>query len=87
MSNASDRPLRAFDVRVNDSNGSLLLVRGMDAYELRDVEADIWKLCDGNHTATEIAKKIGAEFDVEQDIAEADVRTFVKQLRDADLLE
>jgi hypothetical protein len=36
-----------FDVRISKSAGNYLLIRGMDAYELGDVEALIWNLCDG----------------------------------------
>jgi len=38
---------RAFDVRTDTASGSVLLVRGMDAYELDPVGVAVWTLCDG----------------------------------------
>jgi hypothetical protein len=81
------RPLRAFDVRVNESNGSLLLVRGMDAFELGDVEAVIWQHCDGTKTVDDIATTLVDEFAVEREVALRDVKAFVSELRSVDLLE
>jgi Coenzyme PQQ synthesis protein D (PqqD) len=81
------KPLRAFDVRVNESAGSLLLVRGTDAYELRDVESFVWQRCDGARTAEDIAADVVGEFTVDHQDALKDVGSFIEELRNAGLLE
>jgi hypothetical protein len=80
-------PTRSFDVRVNSVRGSTILTRGTQVYELRDVEAMIWNLCDGEHSTADIAAEIAAVFDVEQEVALTDVEDFVGDLRQENLIE
>jgi len=65
----------------------MLLVRGMDAFELDDVAEFIWGLCDGTHTAEDIASAVAKEFDVTPERALKDVDAFLKDLLSARLLE
>lgn len=83
----SSIPSRSFDVRVNESEGKLLLVRGLDAYELDDVEATIWAACDGERTVEQVVDVVVETYDVDRPTAERDVAEFLGQLRDASLLE
>ena len=80
-------PVRAFDVRVNEFDGKLLLVRRLDAYELADVEAAIWSACDGEHSVQQIVDVVVGRYDVDAETAERDVVAFLAQLTDAGLLE
>jgi pyrroloquinoline quinone biosynthesis protein D len=84
----ADLPVRAFDARVNPGeDGAVLLVRGSDVYELDDVGGFIWRRCDGNTTVDGIAGALAQEYDVPEETARADVATFVRDLRAAQLLE
>jgi hypothetical protein len=82
----ADIPDRAFDVRVNSSDGKLLLVRGMDAFELDEIGAVIWRLCDGRRHVEQIAADLTQEYDIDMATARSDVETFVSELRKAQLL-
>ena len=81
------RPIHAFDVRVARDNNGVMVVRGTEAYELEGVALDIWNLCDGAHTVTEIADKILAGYEVDEAGAKADTEKFLMQLRRAGLVE
>lgn len=78
---------RAFDVRTDTATGSVLLVRGMDAYELDPVGVAVWTLCDGEHTEEQIVEEVAATWGTEQDVVSRDVRSFVGELTAAGLLE
>ena len=80
-------PTRAYNVRVNESNAALLLVRGMDAYELGEIEALIWENCDGSQSVDDIAGKIAEAYGVQHDVALSDAGAFIDELRTAGLLE
>lgn len=80
------RVVRAFDVRVNSFQGSTILVRRRDVYELGEVEELIWSLCDGDHTIDDIADAVAARYDVEPATAHADVQDFVEELRRDELV-
>ena len=82
-----DCPLQSFDVRVDMSDDGVLLVRGLDAFELGAVGAAIWQRCDGHTPIRDISRAITAEFDVEEEIAAADVVQLIKDLRSAGLVE
>ena len=79
--------VRAFDVRVNSFQGSTILVRDRDVYELGEVEELIWSLCDGGHTLTQIASAVAEQFEVDAVTAESDVRGFVEELLHDKLVE
>jgi hypothetical protein len=78
---------RAFDVRTDTASGSVLLVRGMDAYELDPVGVAVWTLCDGEHTEEQIVDEVAATWGTERDVVGRDVRAFVGELTAAGLLE
>jgi hypothetical protein len=80
-------PSRSFDVRVNESDGKLLLVRGFDAFELDDVAATIWSACDGQRTVEQVIDAVVEAYDIDRPTAQRDVEGFLAQLRDASLLE
>lgn len=52
-----------------------------------DVGAYIFNLLDGSNTQEDIAGKIKAEYNVEAEIAERDVETFLNKLRKYNLLD
>lgn len=78
---------RAFDVRTDTSTGDVLLVRGMDAYELDPVGVAVWTLCDGEHTEAQIVEEVAAQWGQDRDAVSRDVRSFVGELTAAGLLE
>jgi len=78
---------RAFDVRTDTASGSVLLVRGMDAYELDPVGVAVWTLCDGEHTEEQIVDEVTATWSAEREVVSRDVRSFVGELTAAGLLE
>ena len=78
---------RAFDVRTDTATGSVLLVRGMDAYELDPVGVAVWTLCDGDHTEDQIVDEVAAQWGQDRDVVSRDVRSFVGELTAAGLLE
>ena len=78
---------RAFDVRTDTASGSILLVRGMDAYELDPVGVEVWTLCDGRHTEDQIVDQVAAKWSTDRDVVSKDVRSFVGELTAAGLLE
>jgi hypothetical protein len=83
----SQNPRRAFDVRTDVNSGSVLLIRGTDAFELDDVGAHIWSLCDGSRATEDVIEEIVGAFEVDQQVASDDVQDFLKQLTRARLLE
>lgn len=52
-----------------------------------DVGAYIFNLLDGSNTQEDIAGKIKAEYNVEAEIAERDVETFLNKLRKYNMLD
>lgn len=82
-----ETPRRAYDVRTDVATGATLLVRGLDAFELDEVSAQIWTLCDGAHTVDQIAGEIVARYEVDGSQAEQDVRDFLADLDRAGLLD
>jgi hypothetical protein len=78
---------RAFDVRTDTATGSVLLVRGMDAYELDPVGVAVWTLCDGEHTEDQIIDEVARTYGQDRDVVGKDVRSFVGELTAAGLIE
>jgi len=78
---------RAFDVRTDTAGGSVLLVRGMDAYELDPVGVAVWTLCDGEHTEDQIVDEVATKWSTDRDVVGRDVRSFVGELTAAGLIE
>jgi hypothetical protein len=75
-------PRRAFDTRVRTVRGRMYVARGNEIFELEETAARIWQLLDGSRSVGEIADVIAGEYDVDRATAEADVTTFISELRD-----
>ncbi|MGW7074678.1 PqqD family protein [Streptomyces sp. NPDC054866] len=81
------KPQRSFDVRTDVATGAVLLVKGLDAYELDDIGARVWTHCDGRNSVDQIVDIISTEYEVSREVVLADVNAFVKSLLKAGLLE
>ncbi|HAA55902.1 MAG TPA: hypothetical protein DCE42_14155 [Myxococcales bacterium] len=62
-----------------DPNNALL-------HQLNEVGARIWELCDGQHTANEIANTLAQEYDVSVEQAREDLEQFTTQLKAKNLV-
>ena len=61
---------------------AFIVVPGLGEYNiLNPIGSRIWELIDGTRGITEIAKVISEEYDVTLEEAEADIRSFVEDLR------
>jgi hypothetical protein len=58
----------------------LLDVDGRQLMGLNEVGALIWSLCDGEHSAAEIAAAVARDFAVDEATARADVDAFLSEL-------
>ena len=87
METSIEKPVGRFDVRPQIVAEDLYLVHERDAFQLGEIEASIWSLCDGNHTVDDIAQNISAEYDVELEVAINDVSEFIASLRNNGLLD
>jgi coenzyme PQQ biosynthesis protein PqqD len=76
------------EVLAQEAQGRTVLFRLKDGsyYALDDVGARIWELCDGEHSVDEVAAALRAEFEADGADIEADVNSFVTELRDEQLL-
>ncbi|MBO3747360.1 PqqD family protein [Streptosporangiaceae bacterium NEAU-GS5] len=83
---AEKLPVRAYDVRVNWVGDTMVLVRGMEAYELDDVGRDIWDKCDGESMFEDVAAAVAQEYAVAYETALADAKDFVRALRKSGLV-
>ena len=63
-----------------DGEMVLLHIDGRELLGLNDVGARVWELADGEHTISQIAAAVCAEFLVDPDVALDDVRRFVAEL-------
>lgn len=52
-------------------------------YTLSEVAAFVWELIDGRRTFDDLRDAVVAEFEVEPEVAEADLAEFLEQLRQA----
>lgn len=66
--------------RMIDGELIILSEEGQWIHELNGVGLEIWNACDGKLTISEIADKIYGEFDIEKEVAEADVQSFIEEL-------
>jgi hypothetical protein len=58
-----------------------------DLLVLNEVAAWIWDRLDGDRTADDIVAELCAGFDVSADVARGDVRDFIRELAEADLID
>ena len=83
------KPRRSRDAafRLMDGEAVVVLSSRAEVKVLNEVGARIWQLCDGEKTASEIARTIGEEFDAPQEELEVDVREFLESLAGNRMLE
>ncbi|MFW0775254.1 PqqD family protein [Paenarthrobacter nitroguajacolicus] len=82
-----EKPVGRFDVRPQIVADDLYLVHGHDAFQLGEIEARIWSLCDGDHSVDDIAQMISTEYEVGLEVAKNDASEFIDSLRNSDLLD
>lgn len=82
-----DKLQRKFNVRLNVVQGKNILVQRNNAFEIDEVGLHVWQLCDGNHTAEEIAEALTKEYQVEFAEALADVQQFINHLSSLELFQ
>jgi hypothetical protein len=80
-------PSRAVDVRFSNVNGQPMLVKGLSAFEMDEVGAKIWQLCDGGTPVTAMVDKLTAMYDVDPGVLEADIKEYLAELNENGLLE
>ena len=76
------------DLSVRNVEGELIILdrqKGL-IHQLNRTAGYIWEQCDGHSTVIGIAHQLAEEFDVSFETAEADVRRFIEQLQELDLL-
>ena len=75
-------------VLAQEAHGTTVLLRLADGgyYALDDVGAFIWALCDGTHSVDDLIAAVLAEFDATADVVRADVKAFLDELADENLL-
>lgn len=66
--------------RVIDGEAVLILSDSSEVNVLNLVGSRIFELSDGTHTIAEITETIASEYDVSVEQAEADIRTFLQQM-------
>lgn len=83
------KPLQNQKVAFTVIDEEAALVHPVDSslYWLNPVATRIWQLADGQNSAEEIAGQICAEFDVEYDVALADVRQMIDAFEEKALFE
>lgn len=75
-------------VLAQEAHGTTVLLRLADGgyYALDDVGAFIWSLCDGSRSMDDLVSAVLAEFDAPAEVVRADVRSFLDELADENLL-
>jgi Coenzyme PQQ synthesis protein D (PqqD) len=84
---ADSRPRTTLDVRVRSSRDRTYVARRNEVFELTDVAKLIWDLSDGAVTVNDIARRVAAEYEVEQAEALQDALQFVDDLVERGFLE
>jgi hypothetical protein len=80
----SEAPLQRHpDAASRDYDGeAFIVVPGLGEYNiLNPIGTRVWDLIDGRRGLDDIVRVISEEYDVPADVAEADVRSFVEDLR------
>jgi len=71
----------------NYDGEAFIVVPGKGEYNiLNPIGTRVWDLIDGQRTVVEIARVISDEYAVAQEVAEADVRSFVDDLKKHQML-
>jgi coenzyme PQQ synthesis protein D (PqqD) len=85
----AEAPLRKHpDAAARNYDGeAFIVVPGLGEYNiLNPIGTRVWDLIDGQRGVTDIARVISDEFEVTAETAEADVRSFVEDLRKHQML-
>jgi pyrroloquinoline quinone biosynthesis protein D len=69
------------------SGGRVFVARGEAVYELNDVAAFIWTLCDGTRTADEIAEQVRCTYEIDASSASRDTEALLSELDRLGLFE
>ncbi len=84
------KPCRIENVRVEAlPDGSAVLYnegRKM-AYPVSSTGARIWEICDGTRSVEAIVAELAGSYEADGDVIERDVRAFLQQLEEMELLE
>jgi GeoRSP system PqqD family protein len=72
--------------RIVDNETIIFSEEGGWLHKLNNMGAEIWNMCDGRLDIKEITDNICNEFDVEKDIVEADVYSFIEELSQKELV-
>ena len=86
---ASDVPRRRPGLTVQHRSDGAVIVDadGNEAVSLDDTAAALWELCDGETDVEEITDAVCIVWDVAPDVARRDVRTTLRVLGDAGVLD
>ena len=76
----------ARQVKPDDPSLVLLDPKSGKYFTLEAVGTEIWKLCDGSRTISQIAAALAKEYDESVDVIENDVVALVKELMDEELV-
>ncbi|MGI5863245.1 MAG: PqqD family protein [Myxococcales bacterium] len=83
------RPRRSVDVAWNEVAGEIVVVsasRGT-VCGLSEGAGEIWRMCDGQTTVSQMAQRLYEQFDVEKQVVEDDLARFLQDLVEQALLE
>ena len=72
--------------RVIDGEALVILSDSGQVVVLNEVGSRVWSMADGRHTLAAIADAITQEFDTTREQAENDIRAFVKELVDGNMM-
>lgn len=81
-------PIPAENLRVREVGDETVFLAesGREVLSLNPVGSFIWRQIDGNHSLRDIVDIVCHEYEVEPERAEADLRAFVAQLEEHQLL-
>lgn len=85
--NPTDRPVRAFDVRLTITRRGTILVKSREAYELNEVASQAWERLDGQNTLKHIADEIALRYEICADTAYTDIAEFAQDLLSLEMIE
>jgi hypothetical protein len=86
----AERPRQRPDVLTEffaDGSGLVFDPRDERAYSLTASAAIVWQICDGAHTADEMAEELLAVYDAPSEMVVRDVRILLARLSETSLLE
>jgi len=81
-------PRQRSDITRQTIDGEVVILdrRSQKIHQLNEAGSFIWDKCDGATPVSEIVRSVTERFDVEHDVAMADVERAVEELRSLDLL-